>query len=42
MEGHVTSYFSQRIDGQFSNPKFGDGSTGHHDVHDDILVLEFL
>jgi hypothetical protein len=39
MEGHVTSYFSQRVDGQSSNPKVGDGST---DVHDDTLVLEFL
>jgi hypothetical protein len=42
MEGHVTSYFIQRVDGQFSYLKVGDGSTGHHDVHDDILVLEFL
>ncbi len=42
MEGHVTSYSSQRVDGQFSGPKVGDGSTGHHDVHDDTLVLEFL
>ncbi len=42
MEGHVTSYFSQKVDGQSSDPKVGDGSTGHHDVHDDTLVLEFL
>jgi hypothetical protein len=42
MEGHVTSYSSQRVDGQSSNPKVGDGNTGHHDVHDDTLVLEFL
>jgi hypothetical protein len=42
MEGHVTSYSSQRVDGQSSNPKVGDGSTNHHDVHDDTLVLEFL
>jgi hypothetical protein len=42
MEGHVTSYSSQRVDGQFSNPEVGDGSTSHHDVHDDTLVLEFL
>ncbi len=42
MEGHVTSYFSQRVDGQSSNPEVGDGSTDHHDVHDDTLVLEFL
>jgi hypothetical protein len=42
MEGHVTFYFSQRVDGQSSNPKVGDGSTDHHDVHDDTLVLEFL
>jgi hypothetical protein len=42
MEGHVTSYSNQRVDGQFSRPKVGDGSTGHHDVHDDTLVLEFL
>ncbi len=38
----MTSYSSQRVDGQSSNPKVGDGSTGHHDVHDDTLVLEFL
>jgi hypothetical protein len=38
----VTSYSSQRVDGQSSDPEVGDGSTGHHDVHDDILVLEFL
>jgi len=42
IEGHVTSYFSQRVDGQSSNPKVGDGSTDHHDVHDNTLVLEFL
>jgi hypothetical protein len=42
MEGHVTSYSSQRVDGQFSNPEVRDGSTSHHDVHDDTLVLEFL
>jgi len=42
MEGHVTSYFNQRVDDQSSNPEVGDGSTGHHDVHDDTLVLEFL
>ncbi len=42
MEGHMTSYSSQRVDGQSSNPQVGDGSTGHHDVHDDTLVLEFL
>jgi len=42
MEGHVTSYSSQRVDGQSSDPEVGDGSTGHHDVHDDTLVLEFL
>jgi hypothetical protein len=40
MEGHVTSYSSQ--DGQSSDPEVGDGSIGHHDVHDDTLVLEFL
>jgi hypothetical protein len=38
----VTSYSSQRVDGQFSDPEVGDGSIGHHDVHDDTLVLEFL
>jgi hypothetical protein len=38
----VKSYFSQRVDGQSSDPEDGDGSTGHHDVHDDTLVLEFL
>ncbi len=42
MEGHVTFYFSQRVNGQSSDPKVGDGNTGHHDVHDDTLVLEFL
>jgi hypothetical protein len=42
MEGHVTSYFSQRVDGQSLDPEVGDGRTDHHDVHDDILVLEFL
>jgi hypothetical protein len=42
MEGHVTSYSSQRVDGQSSNPEVGDGSISHHDVHDDTLVLEFL
>jgi hypothetical protein len=42
MEGHVTSYSSQRVDGQSSDPEVGDGSTSHHDVHDDTLVLEFL
>jgi hypothetical protein len=38
----VTSYSNQRVDGQSLDPKVGDGSTGHHDVHDDTLVLEFL
>jgi hypothetical protein len=38
----VTSYSSQRVDGQSSDLEVGDGSTGHHDVHDDTLVLEFL
>ncbi len=38
----MTSYSNQRVDGQSSDPKVGDGSTGHHDVHDDTLVLEFL
>jgi hypothetical protein len=42
MEDHVTSYSSQKVDGQFLDPKVGDGSIDHHDVHDDILVLEFL
>jgi len=42
MEGHVTSYSSQRVDGQSSDPEVGDGSISHHDVHDDILVLDFL
>ncbi len=42
MEGHVTSYSSQRVDGQSSNLEVGDGGIGHHDVHDDTLVLEFL
>jgi hypothetical protein len=38
----VTSYSSQNVNGQSSNPKVGDGGTSHHDVHDDTLVLEFL
>ncbi len=38
----MTSYSSQRVDGQFSDPKVGNGRTDHHDVHDDTLVLEFL
>jgi hypothetical protein len=42
MEGHMTSYSNQRVDGQSSDFEVGDGSTGHHDVHDDTLVLEFL
>jgi hypothetical protein len=42
MEGHMTSYSSQRVDGQFSNPKVGDGNIDHHDVHDHTLVLKFL
>jgi hypothetical protein len=42
MEGHVTSYSNQRVDGQSFDPEVRDGSTGHHDVHDDTLVLEFL
>jgi hypothetical protein len=42
MEGHVTSYFNQRVNGQSSDPEVGDGNTDHHDVHDDTLVLEFL
>ncbi len=42
MEGHMTSYSNQRANGQSSDPKVGDGSTSHHDVHDDTLALEFL
>jgi hypothetical protein len=42
MEGHVTSYSSQRVDGQSLDTEVGDGSIGHYDVHDDTLVLEFL
>jgi hypothetical protein len=42
MEGHVTSYSSQRVNGQSSNLEVGDGSISHHDVHDDTLVLDFL
>ncbi len=42
MEGHVTSYSNQRVNGQSSNPEVRDGSIDHHDVHDDTLVLEFL
>ncbi len=42
MEGHMIFYYSQRINGQFSDPEVGDGNIGHHDVHDDTLVLEFL
>jgi hypothetical protein len=42
MDGHVTSYSSQRVDGQSSNLEVGDSNTGHRDVHNDTLVLEFL
>ncbi|CAM6073098.1 unnamed protein product [Sphagnum tenellum] len=42
MEGHVTSYSSQRVNGRSLDPEVGDGSIDHHDVHDDTLVLEFL
>jgi hypothetical protein len=42
MEGHVTSYSSQLIGGQFLDPEVEDGNIGHHDVHDDTLVLECL
>jgi hypothetical protein len=42
MEGHMTFYSSQRVDGQSSDPEVGDGSTDHHDIHDDTLVLEYL
>jgi hypothetical protein len=42
MEGHMTSYSSQKIDGQSLDPEIGDDNIGHHDVHDDTLVLEFL
>jgi hypothetical protein len=42
MEGHVTSYSSQKVDGQSSDPEDGNGNTSHDDVHDDTLVLEFL
>jgi hypothetical protein len=42
MEGHVTFYSTQRVDGHYLNPEVGDGSTKHHDVHDDTLMLEFL
>jgi hypothetical protein len=38
----VTSYSSQKVNGQSSNPEVRDGSTGHHDVHDHTLMLEFL
>ncbi len=42
MEGHMTSYYNQRVDGQSSYLEVGDGSTNHRDVHDDTLVLEVL
>jgi hypothetical protein len=42
MEGHMTSYSNQRVDGQSSDSEVGDGNMDHHDVHDDTLVLEFL
>ncbi len=42
MEGYVTFYSSQKVNGESSDPEVGDGNTGHHDVHDDTLVLEFL
>ncbi len=38
----MTFYSSQKVDGQSSDSKVGNGSTDHHDVHDDTLVLEFL
>ncbi len=38
----MTSYSSQRVDGQSSYHEVKDGNTGHHDVHDGTLVLEFL
>jgi hypothetical protein len=38
----MTSYSSQRVDGQSLDPEVGDGSIDHHDVLDDTLVLEFL
>ncbi len=31
----MTFYFNQRVDGQSLDPKVGDGSTNHNDVHDD-------
>jgi len=42
MEGHLTFYSSQRVDGQSLDLEVRDGNIGHHDVHDDTLVLEFL
>jgi hypothetical protein len=42
IKGHVTSYLNQRVNGQSLDPEVRDGSIGHHDVHDDTLVLEFL
>jgi hypothetical protein len=42
MEGHMTSYSNQRVDGQSSYLEVGGACSGHHDVHDDTLVLELL
>ncbi|OAE18498.1 hypothetical protein AXG93_163s1310 [Marchantia polymorpha subsp. ruderalis] len=41
-EDHLTSYSSQRVDSQSSDPEVEDGGVDQRDVHDDALVLEFL
>ncbi|OAE23782.1 hypothetical protein AXG93_3340s1090 [Marchantia polymorpha subsp. ruderalis] len=41
-EDHLTSYSSQRVDGQSSDLEVEDGGMDQRDVHDDALVLEFL
>ncbi|OAE30426.1 hypothetical protein AXG93_3483s1180 [Marchantia polymorpha subsp. ruderalis] len=41
-EYHSTSCSSQRVDGQSSNPEYEDSATDQRDIHNDVLVLEFL
>ncbi|OAE32097.1 hypothetical protein AXG93_2573s1060 [Marchantia polymorpha subsp. ruderalis] len=41
-EDHLTSYSSQRVDGQSSDLEVEDGDVDQRDVHDDALVLEFI
>ncbi|OAE22598.1 hypothetical protein AXG93_777s1050 [Marchantia polymorpha subsp. ruderalis] len=41
-EDQLTSYSSQRMDGQSSDPEVEDGDMDQRDVHDDALVLKLL